>query len=154
MGQKWTKRLQLGGMLVLAAFVAAGCDSDPTEPGDPPPEFSGQFVAAEAFEDVFGSAIISVFESAFSVAVALQETPDPGEDGHPWTLSEGSCENPGDLLLGWDDLPGITLDDDGNWSETGITADLDEVEGFALEVRHSTDEPDTVIACATLEEDS
>ena len=147
-------RIRLGSVLLLAAFVAAGCDSDPTEPGDPPAEFAGEFAPAEGFEEVFGSAIIVVGESAFSVGVAIQEAPDPGEGGHPWTLSEGSCETPGDLVFDWDELPSIEPDEDGLWEESGLSGDLGDRSALVLEVRHSTDEPGTVIACATLEEDA
>ena len=140
------------GLLTLALVALAGCDD--TSPTDPQPlqEFAGAFTPVEAYEELFGSAVVVAGEAEFSVAVAVQEAPDPGEAGHPWVLMEGSCEAPGPLLRDWDELPAIVLDAQGEWSDGPITGVVSGVDQMALELRLSMGEPEAVVACADLEE--
>lgn len=140
-------------MLALFALTLAGCDdSDPVSP-DPVVQLEGQLESAEGYDELFGSAIVVVYDDAFSVTVAAQGTPDPGEDGHPWVLLDGTCEAPGDVVADQDDLPEIEFDTDGEWSATGVELGLGEPTSLALEIGLSTDQPDTTIACATLIEE-
>lgn len=140
------------GLLACSVFVFAGCDnSDPSGPGSEPETFVGLFEPAAAYDDLVGSAAISVGDEAFSVSVAIQGAPAAGSGGHPWALFEGTCAQTGGLLMGPDDLPLITLSTDGEWGASSIEGDLTEAQSMALELRLSMDQPNTVVACATLQ---
>lgn len=136
-------------MSVLVAMSVAACDSSSTEPPPAFPEYEGTFEPAEGFEELSGAALLLLGENAFALGVSILEAPDPGEDGFPWLLREGTCASPGGALNEPEDVPAIVLEADGTWSET-IDVALEERSSYVLDLRLSWDDPETPIACAEL----
>jgi hypothetical protein len=145
------RRVRTSLLAAALALVAAGCDDSTTPPVVDPPQFLGNLVAAEGFEELEGSAVVvPVTATGFEVAMALEGAPAT-DDGFPWLLREGSCAEPGDALGDWEDFPLIDPDGEGEWNaEVDVPLDA-EADGYVIDIRRAEDDLDTVMACAFVE---
>lgn len=143
--------LSLSAALFLA-LVPAACSDSSTDPGDDLPAWEGSLdPASEDVSTLEGTVTVTLDpEGGFDVEVWATGLPTGEDEGFPWTLRTGSCEEPGDPLVDATEVPPYQPDENGDWTAHVDVSLDDQAEGWVFDLRRSADDPEVAMGCADL----
>jgi hypothetical protein len=141
----------VAAVAMLALTTACG-ESSPLDPTPEPPVYQGALTPSEAFAGLEGGVVLTLLEGGeFEIALTMEGAPDPEEGGFPWILRTGTCAAPGDALGAWEEFPAIELDAEGGWAADVEIALGDDADRYVVDIRRSSADRDTHLACAEAE---
>lgn len=143
--------LSLSAALLLA-LVPAACSDSSTDPGDDLPAWEGALEpASQDVSTLEGSVTVTLdADGGFDVAVRATGYPTDEEDGFPWTLRTGTCEEFGEPLMDATEVPPFEPDENGDWSAHVDVSLDDQAESWVFDLRRSMDDPEEAMGCSDL----
>jgi hypothetical protein len=127
----------------------AACSDSPVDPA-PTMTLEAEITTSGDDDEVSGSAVVNAYSNRFEAELFLHNLALDQE--YRWVVSEGTCDDSGELVGDASDYPEIEADDEGN-AEIAATVNsaLHSGEVYHLLILADLDEDGVTVACGDLE---